>query len=113
MLMVKIVVCLVRKFLRSSRLSNPFGPFSDDDFVVLDDFSFNKFNGSLPSFLLFKSHELGSSLTAALPMDQFQLYVFEACKDLQSFQIDLSSNQVSGHISASALAACREMKRLN
>ncbi|MQL81952.1 hypothetical protein Taro_014415 [Colocasia esculenta] len=102
-----------RNFLRSSGLSNPFGPFSDDDFVVLHDFSFNKFNGSLPSFLLLSDQQISfglflnnNSFTGSISA------VFEACKDLQSFQIDLSSNQVSGHISASALAACREMKRL-
>uniref|UniRef100_A0A1D1ZM56 non-specific serine/threonine protein kinase n=1 Tax=Anthurium amnicola TaxID=1678845 RepID=A0A1D1ZM56_9ARAE len=104
-----------RKFLRTTRRSNPFGPFSDDDFVVLHDFSFNRFNGSLPSSFLLSADQKPSfglflnnnnftgSLSAAL---------FVVCKDLQSFQVNFSSNQVSGNISPSVLSACVQLKRL-
>ncbi|KAF8408522.1 hypothetical protein HHK36_007678 [Tetracentron sinense] len=88
----------------------------DEIFVVLHDFSWNSFVGSLPLFLFgdeFLPTNRKSIYRLLLNNNQFNGSLpdelFSACKDLQSFEVNLSVNQISGGITQRLLLDCLQL----
>nr|CAD1824325.1 unnamed protein product [Ananas comosus var. bracteatus] len=87
-------------FLQSASKGNPFGSILGEDLVVLHDFSWNGFSGSLPSFslalhsnfsygLLLNNNAFDGSLSSAF---------FGFCDGGSGLAVNLSVNRISGII---------------
>lgn len=102
-----------RRFVRGALVRNPFGSISDQD-PVIHDYSFNRFNGPLPSFLSLNGRRLSFNLFLNNNnfTGSFSAALFAPCEDLRSFRVNLSRNQLSGVISPSALSTCLQLTRL-
>ncbi|XP_010249274.1 PREDICTED: LRR receptor-like serine/threonine-protein kinase RPK2 [Nelumbo nucifera] len=103
-----------------SAVNNHFGWMRDEKSVVLHDFSSNRFFGSLPLF------SLGDKLLASSQKTSYGLFLnnnqfngslpdelFSTCKDIQSFAVNLSINQIAGVISQGLLLGCLELTRFD
>ncbi|OVA09699.1 Protein kinase domain [Macleaya cordata] len=102
--------------LWGSRIDKAYRSMLDSDFVILHDFSWNRFISSLPLFsfgdgflpsnrkpsywLFLNNNQFNGSLPGVL---------FTACRDLRSFVVDLSFNNISGGISQDFLFDCLQL----
>ncbi|XP_043707804.1 LRR receptor-like serine/threonine-protein kinase RPK2 [Telopea speciosissima] len=91
-----------------------------EDSVVLHDFSWNRFSGSLPLFSL--KNELLPELRPAEHRTSYYLLlnnnrfsgslpdkIFSDCKNLRTFTVNLSVNHLSGGISQGLLLSCSQL----
>lgn len=93
------------------------GSTNDDNFVVTHDLSWNKFNGSLPTFSIgdeFLVANGKASYTLLLNNNKFSgsipVVLSSKCNDLQSFSVNLSVNHISGRIYPAFLRNCSKLK---
>lgn len=99
------------------QMSTIFGSLVDENLVFIHDFSWNRFIGPIPSFsiggdflatnhkpsykLLLNNNALNGSLPGELVSN---------CNDLQTFSVNLSTNQISGGIYPGLLLDCLQLK---
>ncbi|EEF49325.1 LRR receptor-like serine/threonine-protein kinase RPK2 [Ricinus communis] len=92
------------------------GSMGEEDFVIVHDFSWNQFVGSLPLF------SVGDEFLATKNKPTYRLLLNENmfngslpselvsnCNHLQSFSVNLSANYMSGKIPESLLVSCPQM----
>ncbi|XP_065865940.1 LRR receptor-like serine/threonine-protein kinase RPK2 [Euphorbia lathyris] len=92
------------------------GPQVTDDFVIVQDFSWNQFDGLLPSF------SVGDAYLSATKKPSYRLLLnnnmFNGalpnelvlnCSDLLSFSVSLSANNISGEIHESLFRSCHRI----
>ncbi|RVW45075.1 LRR receptor-like serine/threonine-protein kinase RPK2 [Vitis vinifera] len=99
------------------QMSTIFGSLVDENLVFIHDFSWNRFIGPIPSFSIggdflatnhkpsYKLFLNNNALNGSLPGE-----LVSNCNDLQTFSVNLSTNQLSGGIYPGLLLDCLQLK---
>ncbi|XP_020586606.1 LRR receptor-like serine/threonine-protein kinase RPK2 [Phalaenopsis equestris] len=107
---IDILKIYYNNLIHSAKQANPYALVLEDDSLILHDFSWNQFSGSMPYFMLPANKNFSYSLLLNNNLFNGSLSdnLWKSCTGLNAFAINLSSNQLSGEIGK--LSNCLQIK---
>ncbi|XVF72879.1 hypothetical protein PTKIN_Ptkin12aG0155900 [Pterospermum kingtungense] len=105
-------------FYRNALTNGGHFPFSSSEFVVLHDFSWNQFTGSVPPFFI-SSYSSSAKLHYGFWLNgnnfegNLSAYSFEPCSRLDGLIFDISNNKIVGKLPSDIGSTCKCLKVLS